>query len=138
MKKTLFIVLTLGISLGLYAGREASDTSPLIFKHYILAQEALAADNFEKAKGAIEDLVNVSERELNKLSVAASGAKNLKSIREAFKPLSDFIIEQELPDGLVKAYCPMVKSYWLQKKGDVANPYFGKSMLKCGVIKSIE
>ncbi|MBU4494584.1 MAG: hypothetical protein KJ874_04700 [Acidobacteria bacterium] len=60
IKKTLFILLTLGISLGLYASWNTSTENELIFKHYILAQEALAADNFEQAKSAIEDLSPLS------------------------------------------------------------------------------
>lgn len=135
MKKTLFILLALGISFGLYASQDTSNENQLIFKHYILAQEALAADNFELARSAIKDLAENSDGELKKLSEAASSATDLKSIREAFKPLSEFLAELEIPDGLMKVYCPMVKSHWLQKKGDVANPYFGQSMLSCGVIK---
>ncbi len=135
MKKTLFILLTLGISLGLYASWDTSTKDQIIFKHYILAQEALAADNFEMAKSAIGDLAEKSDGELKKLSKAASSAADLKSIREAFKPLSKFMADQEIPEGLAKAYCPMVKSFWLQKEGDIANPYYGKSMLKCGVFK---
>ncbi|MFH1944234.1 MAG: hypothetical protein ABIJ35_10340 [Acidobacteriota bacterium] len=60
MKKTLFILLALGISLGLYAIRDTSTENEIIFKHLILAQEALAADNFEQAKSAIEDLSPLS------------------------------------------------------------------------------
>jgi Cu(I)/Ag(I) efflux system membrane fusion protein len=26
-------------------------------------------------------------------------------------------------------------AYWVQKKGSVKNPYFGKSMLTCGEVK---
>jgi hypothetical protein len=29
----------------------------------------------------------------------------------------------------------MKKAYWLQKKGDIQNPYYGKEMLECGVIE---
>ena len=135
MKKTLFIFLTHGISLGLYAGSDTSTVDQQVYKHYILAQEALAADNFEQAKKAIKDLTENSNGELKKLSETASTAQDIKSIREAFKPLSGFLSELDVPEGLARAYCPMVKSFWLQKKGEIANPYYGKSMLKCGVFK---
>ncbi len=135
MKKTLFILLVLGISSGLLMSQSALKDNKLVYQHYIHAQEALAADNFEMAKSAIENLAEKSEGELKKLSLAASTAKDIKSIREAFKPLSGFLSEQEIPDGLARAYCPMVKSFWLQKKGDIANPYYGESMLRCGVFK---
>ncbi len=135
MKKTIFIVLVLGISFGLYASQDVTKEKQDIFKHYILAQEALADDNFEKAKNAIEDLAEISDGELKKLTETASDSTDLKSIREAFKPLSEFYAKLELPDGLMKVYCPMVKSHWVQKKGDITNPFYGKSMLSCGVIK---
>ncbi|MEE8378498.1 MAG: hypothetical protein V3R45_08985 [Candidatus Aminicenantaceae bacterium] len=135
MKKTLFILLVLGISSGLLMSQSAPKDTPLIYQHYVHAQEALAADNFEMAKSAIKNLAEKSDGELKKLSEAASTEADLKSIREAFKPLSEFLAEQELPDGLMKVYCPMVKSHWLQKKGDISNPYLGKSMPSCGVIK---
>ncbi len=135
MKKTLFILLVLGISSGLLMSQSAPKDNPLIYQHYVHAQEALAADNFEMAKSAIGNLAEKSDGELKKLSEAASTAADLKSIREAFKPLSEFLAEQELPDGLMKVYCPMIKSHWLQKKGDISNPYLGKSMPSCGVIK---
>lgn len=135
MKKTLFILLVLGISLGLYANQDTSDGNQVIIKHYILAQEALVADNFDLAKSAIGDLAEKSDGKLKELSEAASSATDLKSIREAFKPLSEFLTEQEIPEGLARAYCPMVDSFWLQKEGDIANPYLGKSMPSCGVFK---
>ena len=115
--------------------QSAPKDNPLIYQHYIHAQEALAADNFEMAKSAIKNLAEKSDGELKELSEAASTATDIKSIREAFKPLSEFLAEQKIPDGLAKAYCPMVKSFWLQKKGDIANPYLGKSMSSCGVFK---
>lgn len=117
MKKTLFILLVLGISSGLLVSQTVPEDTPLIYKYYIQAQEALAADNFEMAKSAIGNLAEKSDGELKELSVAASIATDIKSIREAFKPLSEFLAEQKIPDGLARAYCPMVKSYWLQKKG---------------------
>ncbi len=29
-------------------------------------------------------------------------------------------------------YCPMADGYWLQAAEPVANPYYGKAMLRCG------
>ncbi len=34
-----------------------------------------------------------------------------------------------------KAYCRMVKKFWLQKGDQIANPYYGSSMLRCGEFK---
>ena len=86
----------------MYASWNTSTENELIFKHYILAQEALAADNFEQAKSAIKDLAEKSDGELKILSEAASTAKDLKSLREVFKPLFEFLAELELPDVFAK------------------------------------
>ena len=45
----------------------------------------------------------------------------------------------EIPPGYAVAFCPMADddrgARWVQKKGEIANPYFGSSMLICGVFK---
>ena len=53
---------------------------------------------------------------------------------QAFKPLSEQIAKMNLPSGYAVAFCPMFEngSPWVQKSGQIANPYFGKSMLDCG------
>jgi len=33
-------------------------------------------------------------------------------------------------------YCPMADSSWLSDESKIANPYYGKSMLTCGNVKS--
>jgi iron complex transport system permease protein len=35
-----------------------------------------------------------------------------------------------------EAYCPMVKASWLQTEKNITNPYMGKAMLTCGVLKN--
>jgi hypothetical protein len=34
------------------------------------------------------------------------------------------------------AYCPMAKKPWLQDSEEIANPYYGSKMLRCGEIVS--
>jgi hypothetical protein len=109
----------------------------MVFKHYVAAQEALAADNFKLAKSSLELLAKDSEGELKELTESALKAKDLKTLREAFQPLSEFIAKAELPNGMAVVYCPMVKAHWVQKNGEVANPFYGSAMLHCGTIMKV-
>ena len=49
------------------------------------------------------------------------------------------MIETDLPEGIEVAYCPMAFNYeggrWLQQSGDISNPYYGASMLRCGAFE---
>ena len=38
-------------------------------------------------------------------------------------------------DGYYHVNCPMLKKDWVQTTDKISNPYAGKSMLTCGVIK---
>ena len=102
--------------------------------HYMDAATALAEDNLEKAKAALEALANESTGELKTLAQAAANTGDIAATRERFKPLSALAAKMELPKDYAVAFCPMYKggSKWVQKKGTLANPYFGKTMLTCG------
>lgn len=104
---------------------------------YIAAAEALAADDYAKAKTALTGLANESQGDLKLKAQAAAGAANIAAMRQAFKPLSEVVSKMDLPDGHNLLFCPMYEkgSYWVQKKGTTANPYFGKAMLTCGEVK---
>jgi hypothetical protein len=38
------------------------------------------------------------------------------------------------PKGIDVVFCSMAKGSWLQKRGEVRNPYYGSSMLTCGEV----
>lgn len=103
---------------------------------YSRAQEALASDSYEEAKGVLEEFVAVSDAITGPLARAAARADNIETMRERFKPLSEFIAALDLPQGYARAYCPMYDggSSWVQRDGPVRNPYYGSVMLTCGVI----
>lgn len=137
MKQLLTISLTiLSLGLGLWAGDMGHEKN-MVFKHYVAAQEALAADDFKLAKSSLELLAKNSDEELKKLTESALKAGDLKTLREAFKPLSESMAKAELPGGMAVVYCPMAKAHWVQKNGEVANPFYGSSMLRCGTIKKV-
>jgi Cu(I)/Ag(I) efflux system membrane fusion protein len=104
---------------------------------YVAAAEALAADDYAKAKTALTGLAGESQGDLKLKAQAAAGAPNIAEMRKAFKPLSEVVSKMDLPAGHNLVFCPMFEkgAYWVQKKGSVANPYFGKTMLTCGEVK---
>jgi hypothetical protein len=116
-------------------GQPPQQSNNLVFTNYLAAQEALAADDYGKARTALQALAKGSEGDLNKLAQTAANAADIKSMRSAFKPLSEAVAKLELPKGYVVASCPMVPASWVQKDGDIRNPYYGSSMLTCGTIK---
>ncbi len=70
--------------------------------------------------------------------------QNIMELREDFYEISELIIklnyrykQNEIP--LYLAYCPMANNsagaYWLSRDKIIANPYFGKSMLRCGEVR---
>ena len=108
--------------------------STVLSMHYMDAAAALAEDNLEKAKVALEALANESTGEMKTLAQAAANTGDIAATRERFKSLSELATKMELPKDYAVALCPMYKggSKWVQKKGTLANPYFGKTMLTCG------
>lgn len=69
-----------------------------------------------------------------------AAAADLKATRAAFGDLSDAVIalngnQASASGGARRAYCPMVKKYWLQTGEKIANPYYGSQMLRCGEFK---
>jgi hypothetical protein len=118
----------------------SSDPVPPTLGHYISAQEALAADNFDKARAALQSLAQHADPALVPLVEKAANAADITAVRAAFKPLSEEIIKGDIPEGYVLAYCPMVfddqGAHWIQKnQPQIINPYFGATMLHCGVFK---
>ncbi len=71
-----------------------------------------------------------------------ASAETLEAIRTHFLYFSLILIEAVEKIGIAEDapvyqfHCPMVRNNkgadWLQKDSDLANPYFGKSMLTCG------
>jgi membrane fusion protein, copper/silver efflux system len=84
----------------------------------------------QNAAASIENII-ASARQLE--------GKSLAEQRKVLKPLSaaaiDFV-RSHPPQKftLFVAHCPMVDADWLTETQQIANPYYGSSMLKCGEI----
>lgn len=120
-----------------------------VLDHYLKIQAELAKDSIKSVDehaSAISKAVKGDEMKMLSPDVAKQAdtlavAKDLKSAREAFKPLSTSLIKYLADNKAGKgvyheAYCPMVKASWIQTEKDIQNPYMGKEMLTCGVLKN--
>ena len=137
------------VALSCSAGVTSPATTPAgVVASYVAISTALAEDKL--------DSVAALSGELERHAVALKGkpgiakvvanlpglARNdLATVRTAFKPLSDGMIEYMRAEtatqtGNVMVFCPMAfndqGALWIQAEGKVANPYFGASMLFCG------
>ena len=103
---------------------------------YVEVQEALAADDFETATAELEEFARITDEATRALALHALEADGIEEMRARFKPLSESLAEQALPQGFARAYCPMYDngSAWVQRDGPVRNPYYGAFMLTCGVV----
>lgn len=103
---------------------------------YVEAQQALAADDLDGARVALEALLVIADDVTRPLTKVAAAADSIETMRTDFKPLSEFLAAMDLPAGYARAYCPMYDggSNWVQVDGPLRNPYYGSTMLTCGVI----
>ena len=120
-----------------------------ILDNYLAIQKELAKDSLKGvdqhanaiAKGVRGDEMKMLPTEVAKQAETLSKTTDLKSAREAFKPLSaslvKYLADNKAGNGVYReAYCPMAKASWLQTEKDIRNPYYGKSMLDCGNFKN--
>ncbi len=103
---------------------------------YVQVQTALAADEFDAAKAAVTDLLDIADALTSPLVRSVAAAEDIQTMRARFKPLSEYLAAKDLPQGYARAYCPMYDggSNWVQAEGPVRNPYYGATMLTCGVV----
>lgn len=128
-------VIMLAVSTGIDAQPAPADFETQLAE-YVQIQEALAADDFDGAMRELDEFSRITDEVTGGLATTALEADNIESLRAAFKPLSESLVEQSLPQGFARAYCPMYDggSSWVQRDGPVRNPYYGAFMLTCGVV----
>ncbi|MDP6762812.1 MAG: efflux RND transporter periplasmic adaptor subunit [Planctomycetota bacterium] len=109
------------------------------------ARDALAAApaTFEGGLAADADLAEAAEAVGSALGAAARGT-DLPALRAAFEAVAeaadDLFSLGGAPAGrtLLRVHCPMAfdgrGASWLQAEGEVANPYYGAAMLRCGSV----
>ena len=131
---------------------------------YLEIQKALAADDHAKAKASLEHIGHALEsvkmgvledeehvkwmklsRRIKLASEEAFGSDDIDVARSAFASMSNAILEVirifGRPDSMVlyEIYCSMAfdgeGASWVQDSEEIANPYYGAMMLRCGEVK---
>jgi len=131
-----------------------------LISEYMDFKNALVADDFEKAQKHISNFTKEvkSNEEMNEhkehqkmheshhakmLSVVetASSAKNIEELRNSLEGITMELVKAVENQGYDKSalyvqFCPMANNgkgaNWLSKSEEIANPYFGQKMHKCG------
>ena len=138
MRKFLVILMFVSLLSAAACSSVEQHVVSTLLDNYVSAQEALASDNLAAAVQAFGAMAPDSDGALEKMVLEISEAEDLESVRSRFKQLSEKIREMDLPEGYVAVHCPMADdgegADWVQKEGDIANPYFGTAMKECGEI----
>ncbi|MEP6821836.1 MAG: hypothetical protein ABI946_05740 [Chthoniobacterales bacterium] len=96
--------------------------------------------NYEKVRAALAgyDLAESKKAAANlgEEGKALAAAEKIETARAEFEKLSDRAVAMAKgKDGYFVAYCPMVRKSWVQTSKEISNPYAGKEMLTCGVMR---
>lgn len=144
MPRLLFLIMMLVVSVVSGAGPALADVPAALADPYLRIQVALANDTLDGVQASALALAAEAEKlgtpgdALRAAARSLASARDLNAARNAFGPLSDALIAYANRSGLgplKAAFCPMLKKSWVQTPGDIANPYFGSQMLRCGSFK---
>jgi hypothetical protein len=107
---------------------DLSDADKQFLTGYEHVRAALAKDNLDETKKAAVELGNDA--------AAIAKADSIATARNEFAILSERAIKLASgQSGYYVVNCPMLKKDWVQPSGEISNPYAGRSMPNCGVIK---
>ncbi len=121
-------IALLAMSTSLSYATDLSSQDKHFLDGYEKVRSALAADDLGGARQAAA--------ELGGQGAVLSSSDKLIAARSEFEKLSSRAIELGGGhDGYYVVNCPMLKKDWLQTSTKISNPYAGKSMPECGVIK---
>ena len=143
MFRLLSLALVLFALVAVAAPLQAADVPAPLLDAYLKIGTTLAADRFDGVPAAAREIAAEAKKlgAPGAATIAAAekvaAAADLKGTRTAFGDLSDAVIAlagngPTASGGARRAYCPMVKKYWLQKGEQIENPYYGSQMLRCG------
>lgn len=117
----------------------------LAIKNALTETDGAAASS--EAKKLLSHLNEIKTEEVEKIRTDAehiSATENTDDQRAAFNTLSQNVYTlvkatEANASTLYKQYCPMAfdneGAYWLSSKKEIANPYFGDKMLRCGKVE---
>ena len=137
-KRTLVLAV---VGLVATAGAAAAELPADVAAPYLHIQATLAADSTDGVSEAAQAIVAAAGdlgdagASMVMAANAVALADDLVKARAGFGLLSDAVIKFSEDAGLGElriAFCPMARKSWLQEDGDIANPYHGSEMLRCG------
>lgn len=151
MKTFFFILLS---CVGLSSIPAQNNDWKSVLQEYLTLEEALVRADVSASKTALTEMQqkiyaldekNMSvavqnEVELLKKQLLLSDASaKISGLRSKFKQISIHMItlaeNNAFPEKtLYVLYCPMRDANWLDDTKEVYNPYYGKSMLRCGKV----
>ena len=107
---------------------ELSESDKEFLANYENVRAALAADDLGSAKKAAAPLAEEG--------AALANSDKIEAARAAFTKLSEHAIQAAKgQSGYYVVNCPMLRKDWVQTSAEISNPYAGKSMLTCGVVR---
>ena len=154
MKKTITLALALLISTLTFAqheGHHMAKTSldPVLTAYYKVKNALVESDaktvatEAKELAGLLEKAQKVVGDEAYQAAQAMATSTDIEAQRTQLGSLTAGVyqaVKKGKPEEAVYyAYCPMANGnnggYWLSEKKEIANPYFGSKMLKCGSVK---
>lgn len=110
-----------------------------LLERYVAAQEALAGDDYEKARQMLGTLVEESDGDIKSRAGRAATSPDIGEMRQSFAALSEMFEDMDLPEGYVRAICPHGydgnDAMWVQRGDQINNPYHGAASPDCGSVK---
>ncbi|MDC0718612.1 hypothetical protein [Nannocystis bainbridge] len=148
MPRRILLLFTAAVACSSEAGKPAPAAPTTIVEPYVAIQETLANDRLDQLPELSAQVV-VTAEPLQKEAgipevVAGAGrvaAKDIDTARAGFEKMSMGLIaylkqHSDQRAGYEVVFCPMAfnnkGAYWVQKTGEIVNPYHGMMMLHCG------
>ena len=160
--KLMIVLLIGGLSFNLTACGNSTETvstqdgvtkeqAAQVLNGYLQVKDALVQTDGTAANKAAAGLVtalgDAEDDILAKIKADAgklAATEDVEEQRAAFNTLSDNVYELVKATGankntVYRQFCPMAfdntGAFWLSEEEEIANPYFGDKMLKCGSVK---
>lgn len=148
MLRRILLLFVTAVACSSEAGKPAAAAPTSVVEPYVTIQETLAADRLDRLSELSAQVV-VAAEPLQKESgiaevVAGAGrvaAQDIDTARAGFEKMSKGLISYlkthaDQRAGYEVVFCPMAfnnkGAYWVQKTGEIVNPYHGMMMLHCG------
>lgn len=142
MSRALY-ALVLSIAVGMTSmavAEQKTDELKKLVISYEKVSTALVKDDMKAAKKASEELGKAADAakqdKLSKFLVEFNKAETLKDMRGKYKDVSKEVIKLvDKSDEYFVMTCPMAKADWVQTTKKISNPFMGKKMPACGMLK---